>query len=297
MNIRSTTSYFILGLGVVAVSFAGVLIKLCNAPFMIIASYRLGIASLFFLSVTAIGRLNPAKIFTRQEFQLAILSGVFLSVHFATWIASLKHTSVASSVVFVATSPIFVALGAHFILREKISSILVLGIFVAIIGGMIIGLEDLGKSSESILGDLLALAGAIAAAGYFLIGRHIRTRIATLPYVTVVYTTTAIILIITSLFMGVPFTGYSKNIYLLLILIAFVPQVIGHTSINWSLRYLSVTFVAVVVLGEPIGATILAYFIMGEAITWLKIIGMTIILLGVYFSLHAEIKIGFKIFP
>jgi len=261
---------------------------------MVIAAYRLGIASLFFLSVTAARRLNLTKIFSRHDFRLAILSGAFLSLHFATWIASLKYTSVASSVVIVTTAPIFVALGAHFILKEKISSFIIVGILVAIIGGMIIGLEDFGKGSEAILGDLLALTGAIAVTGYYLIGRRIRARIATLPYVTVVYTTTASILIIVSLFMGVPFTGYSKNIYLLLILIAFVPQIIGHTSINWSLRYLSATFVAVGVLGEPIGATILAYFIIGETVTWLKIIGMTVILLGVYFSLHAEVRTGFK---
>lgn len=297
MDIRSTTPYLILALGVVAVSFAAVLIKLCDAPFMAIAAYRLGIASLFFLSVAVARRVNPAKVFSRRDLCLAIFAGAFLSLHFATWIASLKYTSVASSVVIVTAAPIFVALGAHFILKERISSILVVGILVAVIGGMIIGLEDLGKGNEPILGDLLALVGAIAIAGYYLIGRRIRARIATLPYVTVVFTTTAIILIIVSIFTGVLFIGYPKNTYLLLVLIAFVPQVIGHTSINWSLRYLSAIFVAVAILGEPIGATLLAYFIIGETVTWLKVIGMTVILSGVYFALHAEIKAGFEVSP
>jgi drug/metabolite transporter (DMT)-like permease len=280
--------YVILLIGIIAVSFASILIKLCDAPAMIIASYRLGFASLFFITSAGVKKVNPFTSFARHDFYLALLSGLFLSLHFATWITSLKYTSVASSVVLVTTSPIFVALGSTIFLKEKLSKLLMLGIGITVLGATTLSFKDFGVGTNPLLGDLLALTGALGGAGYFLIGRQLRSRIDTLDYVTVVYSATAVFLVIITQMFDYSFFGYDAKIYLLFFLIAFIPQVIGHTSFNWALKYLSAATVAVITLGEPIGATILAYFILDEKITALQALGGILILAGVAVALKGE---------
>lgn len=283
------TIYVILLLGIIAVSFASILIKLCDAPSMVIASYRLSFASLFFITSAGVRKVNPFSSFSYRDLNFALLSGLFLCLHFTTWITSLRYTSVASSVVLVSTTPIFVALGSIVFLREKISKLLAIGIGATVLGAIILSFKDYGIGKNPLLGDGLALIGALGGAGYFLIGRQLRARIDTLDYVIVVYSTTALFLIVITKLFDYSFVGYEPKIYLLFFLIAFVPQVIGHTSFNWALKYLSAAMVAVITLGEPIGATILAYFILGEKITALQIFGCILILTGVALAIKGEV--------
>jgi len=293
MQNRTVRPYLVLLVGVIAVSFASILIRFCQAPTLVIASYSLGLASLFFIVLTASRHRYPFRGFGRRDSFLAAASGVFLSVHFVTWIASLRYTSVASSVVLVATSPIFVALGSALILREKVPGLVWAGTFLSVIGGVIIGAADwsrdgLRQGPSPFAGDALALAGAVMGGGYFLIGRVLRGRIDTLPYVTAVYSTAAVVLISLALGTKHRFGGYPPVTYLLFLLIAFVPQVIGHTSFNWALRRFPAPVVAVTILGEPIGATLLAYGILGEPLTVAKAAGGSLILVGVYLALRAS---------
>jgi drug/metabolite transporter (DMT)-like permease len=281
--------YVILLIGILAVSFASILIKLCDAPSLVIATYRLSFASLFFVSSVGLKRMNPLAYFTSHDLNLAFLSGIFLSIHFATWITSLKYTSVASSVVLVSTAPIFVALGSIIFLKEKLSKLLSVGIGITMVGAVILSAQDFSQGQDQILGDLLAFSGAIGGAGYFLIGRKLRARIDTLAYVTVVYSTTALLLILITALLDFSFVGYDPKIYLLFFLIAFIPQVIGHTSFNWALKYVSAALVSVVTLGEPIGASLLAYLLLGEKITAFQIIGGILILTGVAFAIKGEL--------
>ncbi|MFQ5823547.1 MAG: DMT family transporter [bacterium] len=283
------TLYAILFLGIIAISFASILIKLCDAPSMVIASYRLSFASLFFISSAGLKRINPLVFFTFHDFSLAFLSGMFLCLHFATWITSLKYTSVASSVVLVSTAPIFVAIGTIIFLKEKITKRLAIGIGITVMGAIILSAEDFGFGQNRIWGDLLAFIGAIGSAGYFLIGRKLRARIDTVAYVSVVYSATALLLILITAFLDFSFLGYAPKIYLLFFLIAFVPQVIGHTSFNWALKYVSAALVSVVTLGEPIGASLLAFLLLGEKITALQIFGAILILTGVALAIKGEI--------
>ena len=285
---RTWPPVFVLALGVVAMSFASIFIRLCDAPTMAIATYRLVIASAFFLVTAKAKRQVILRAFGPGDFLLALLSAAFLSLHFATWITSLKYTSVASSVVLVQTSPIFVALGSVFILKERVSPLLVVGILLSVGGGVIIGLEDWGTGKNPFIGDVLALLGGVGGAGYWLAGRKLRLKVTTLQYVSVVYTTTAVVLLLISLCFRIPLHGFSGSTYLLLVLIALVPQVIGHTSFNWALRFLSASSVSVAALGEPVGASLLAYFILSEKVTNLKIVGGALILSGVYLALRSE---------
>ncbi len=284
------TVYLILIIGLIAASFASILIKLCDAPAMVIASYRLSLSSIFFITVAGFKKGNPIGVFSRHDFLYASFSGIFLCLHFATWITSLKYTTVANSVVLVSTAPIFVALGSFVFLKEKIARITIVGIFITISGSVIISFVNLGVGENTIIGNALAMTGAVGYAGYILLGRNLRSRMDTLNYVLVVYVTSAILLVLITAFLDLSFFGYNLKIYSLLILIAFVPQVIGHTSFNWALKFISATLVAVVTLGEPIGAIILAFFILGEKLTAIQAIGGIFILIGIMLAIRGESK-------
>ncbi len=275
-------------IGVIATSTSSIFIRLANAPALVIAAYRLSLASLILAVPAWLQAGQELRTLTRRDLRLACFSGVFLALHFATWIASLDYTTVASSVVLVDTNPIFVALMSHLLLRERVSQSTVLGIAVTVAGGFIIGYGDLALGGQQLLGDLLALTGAVMSAAYFLIGRSLRPKLSLLAYVFVTYTTAAVVLVATGLVARLPFTGYSPHTYLMFLLLAIVPQIIGHSSYNWALRYLSATLVAVMILGEPISATILAAVILKEIPTAAKIIGGLLILTGIYITSRAE---------
>lgn len=284
--------YLGLATGIVAVSFASIFIRLAEAPSLVIAACRLTIASLILAPAALIRAKEELRTLTRGDLQLALLSGLFLGLHFATWISSLEYTSVASSVVFVSTSPIFVGLASHSLLKERVSPQMFLGIAVSMLGGMIIGYGDLGLGARELFGDLLAIAGAVMVSGYFLVGRRLRRQLSLLSYIFLVYATAAGFLVALCLLTGHPFSGYSRQTYLMFFLLAVVPQIIGHSSFNWALAYLPATFVGVSTLGEPVGSTILAYFILSEIPTLAKIGGGVLILAGIYVSSRAQSVAG-----
>ena len=215
-----------------------------------------------------------------------LLSGLFLGLRFAFWIGSLKYTSVASSVVLVATNPIFVGIGGWLFLEEKLNLNLILGILFTVLGSVLISLGDTVISKEALLGDGLALLGAVSASGYFLMGRRIRREQELLSYIFPVYSIAALLLVFLSLLFQKSFGGYSSSTYLFMFLIALIPQLIGHTTFNWALKYLPASMVAIATLGEPIGSSILAYFILHEGLTLWKMIGGVLILAGIVIALR-----------
>jgi drug/metabolite transporter (DMT)-like permease len=226
----------------------------------------------------------------RNDMRWFFLSGLFLSLHFAFWIASLKYTSVASSVVLVTTHPIFVGIGSWLFLKEQMGMKLILGIVLSVLGSGLIGYGDRIWSEEALMGDGLALLGAIAASGYLLVGRKMRKDQELFSYIFPVYSTAGLILILLSLIFQKSFGGYSPSTYLYLFLLALIPQLIGHTTFNWALKYLPVSMVAVTILGEPIGSTILAYLILGESLTILKVLGGISIFVGILIALEKRTK-------
>ncbi|MCX8117877.1 MAG: DMT family transporter [Desulfobacterota bacterium] len=276
--------YLFLPVGIVAISTASIFIKLCEAPALVIAAYRLALASLLLLPWAAYRKVW--RNWTGVEWRWLILSGVFLALHFAFWIASLKFTSVASSVVLVSTNPLFVGLGASMFFKEPLRPTLILGILLSVAGSGLISFGDVALSKEALMGDGLALLGAVAASGYLLVGRKMRKGQDLLSYIFPVYSTGAILLTLISLAFQKPFFGYPPVTYLFLFLLAVVPQLIGHTTFNWALKYLPASMVAIAILGEPVGSTILAFFILGETLTFLKVIGGLLILTGILTALR-----------
>ncbi len=275
--------YIFLLIGILAISTASIFIKLCEAPALVIAAYRLTLASLI-LSPFA-GYRKVWQNWRGSEWRWLMLSGIFLALHFAFWIASLKFTSVASSVVLVSTNPLFVGIGARLFLKEPLRTNLIGGIILSGLGSGLISFGDMTLSIEALMGDGLALLGAMMASGYLVVGKKMRKGQDLLSYIFPVYSAGAIVLILISLASQKPFFGYSSSTYLFLFLLAIIPQLVGHTTFNWALKYLPASMVAVTILGEPVGSTILAFFILKETLTDLKIIGGILIFVGILVAL------------
>ncbi|MFQ5793501.1 MAG: DMT family transporter [Candidatus Bipolaricaulia bacterium] len=279
----SNAKRFSILLGAIGItSFASILIKLADAPALVVATYRLVLAMIVLAPLALAHSRDEFKKLSRRDLGLSLLSGAFLSLHFISWISSLDYTSVASSIVLFATNPIFVGLGSYLILREQLHPTLIWGIGLAIGGGVLIGYGDFQGGSEEIHGDLLALGGAVSVAAYVLIGRRVRQKVDLLTYITVVYGMAAVLLLIAALATHQAFTGYSRETYLWMVLLALGPQLLGHTSYNWALQYMAAAVVSVALLGEPVGSTILAYLILNEGLTVLKIVGGLLIISGIY---------------
>ena len=298
---RSTLAFSLLA-GILAVSTASIFIKLAQhegAPSIVIAAARLTIASVLLAPVALTHYRSELKLLTRREWALALLSGLFLAIHFTSWITSLQFTSVASSVVLVTTTPLWVALFAPLVLHERAGAATFVGLALALAGGAIVGLSDACTlqaggvycpplqtffGGTAFLGDLLALVGAWMAAGYLLVGRKLRAKMALVPYIFVVYGMSAVVLVAIMLGVGESPLGYSPSVYLWFILLALVPQLFGHSIFNWALKYVPASFVSVTLLGEPVGSTILAYFIFQEQPGWIKIGGAVLILVGIWLA-------------
>jgi drug/metabolite transporter (DMT)-like permease len=294
--------------GILAVSTASIFIKLAQhagAPSIVVAAARLTIASLALAPFALTRYHNELKRLTPREWILALLSGVFLALHFAVWITSLEYTSIASSVVLVTTTPLWVALFSPLVLHERVGRATFLGMLLALTGGAIVGLSDTCSwrvgivicpplrtffGGTAFLGDFLALAGAWMATGYMLVGRKLRAKIELIPYIFVVYGMSAIVLVAIMLGMGESPLGFPPLVYLWFFLLALVPQLVGHSIFNWALKYLPASFVSVTLLGEPVGSTILAYFIFREQPGWVKIVGAVLILSGIWLTSRAERK-------
>jgi drug/metabolite transporter (DMT)-like permease len=290
---------------ILAVSTASIFIRFAQeeVPSLVIAAWRLTIASLILVPIAATRHKTELRGLSRKGLLLALLSGTFLALHFATWITSLQYTSVASSVVLVSTIPLWVALLSPITIKEPIGKAVFMGLVFALIGGVIVAISDTcsitqgGVScpnmsefmqGQAFLGDALAVCGAIAGAGYLLIGRKLRANMSLVSYISLVYGMAAIVLIIIMLVAGLNFFGYSPQSYVWLILLAIIPQLIGHSTFNWALAYLSAAFVSITLLGEPIGSTILAYIILHEKPTPVKLIGGALILVGIYIASRFE---------
>ena len=301
---RSTLTFSLLG-GILAVSTASIFIEFAQnagAPSIVIAAFRLTLATLT-LAPLALTRYRPQlRQLKRREWLLALLSGVFLALHFSVWITSLQYTSVASSVVLVTTTPLWVALLSPLILHERVGKAAYVGLVLALLGGTVVSLSDACSlqtgsiacpsagvffGGTAFLGDFLALAGAWMAAGYLLVGRSLRTKMDLVPYIFVVYGMSAILLIAFMFGLGESPLGFSPITYVWLVLLALVPQLLGHTIFNWSLKYIPASFVSVTLLGEPVGSTILAYFLLHQQPGWIKIGGAVLILLGIWLTASA----------
>ena len=280
--------YSVLAIGVISVSFAAVFIRLADAPFLVIAAWRMCLATLILTPFAVKLSGKELRKISVRNLAMMLLAGGFLALHFGLWIASLTYTSVATSVVLVTATPIFVAVASYLLFKEKLTVKIALGIAVSIGGSVLIGYGNWSIGTSPLLGAGLALAGALAMAGYLLTGRRLRRTTGLLSYSFVTYSTAAVLLLIVSLVSGNSLSGYSGNTYLMFVLLALIPQLLGHSSLNWSLKFMPATMVTIAVLGEPIIATVLAFFILHESPTLTEIIGGILILGGIFISFRGN---------
>jgi drug/metabolite transporter (DMT)-like permease len=298
---QSLTPYLVLLGAVAVVASAAIMIRALQRPPIgmpatLIAAGRLGLAAIILLPIAWL-RVGPElRRLKRRDVLLGIAAGALLALHFYAWIASFAYTSVASSVALVSTNPLWVAVLSLLLWGERPPPMRLLGVLLAVLGSALIGFSDSrGAASNALLGDGLALAGALAVSGYFLIGRELRGRLSLLAYIWLVYTSAAVILSGVALIVagGQPgglaaLSGYPPLAYALLLLLAVGPQLLGHSALNWALRYLSATFITVALLGEPIGAALLALLLFGEWFAPLQLVGFVVLLVGIVAAAQGE---------
>ena len=297
-----------LAIAVGSASFASILIRWAQpyAPSLAIAAYRLSIAALVLWPILLVrSRRRPLRL-SSAVIGMTILPGALLGLHFGTWITSLAFTSVASSAVLVATAPLFVALLAPATLGERVPARLYGGLALGLLGTLVIAASGVcapawppdctGRtgplSSQALVGDLLALAGAVTVAGYLLIGRSLRHRVALLPYLTLTYTVAALCLVLATAIARLPLAGYPAEALGLFALLAIFPQLIAHSTYNWAVRHAAAAPVALTLLGEPVGAILLAAILLQERPDGLELVGIALILIGIWLGARPARRTG-----
>ena len=282
--------YVALFVGVLSVSFAAAFIRLADAPPLVIAAYRLSIAAVILIPIASVKSVESLKKLSGLDVLLILLSSVFIALHFGLWITSLSYTSIASSVVLVTSHPAFVSVLSYFLWGERLNRLAIIGIVVALSGVIFINYSGFTFGSRAIWGDLLALMAGFSMGAYLIIGGQLRKRINILTYLTVIYTCSAVMLLVAVVVSGQSLIGYSPATYLMMVLLALIPQLVGHSCLNIAVRLIPVTFVSVAILGEPVGATLLGYFILNEVPTVSEISGGILILAGIFIVMWQKSK-------
>jgi len=287
--------FLVLGFGVAVVSFAAILIRFAHAegaPSLAIAAIRLTVAALVLAPFAWLRAGGEMLRLGRHELGLCMLSGLLLALHFWAWITSLEHTSVASSTALVTTNPLWVALASAILLRERPGSAAIAGIALTLAGSMLVFAADASRATNPdsipMFGNALALVGAMAASGYLLVGRALRARVSLTAYIWLAYSAAAILLLAAAMTTGISFGSLPGSAWVFMVALALGPQLIGHTTFNWALRRLTATFVAVAILGEPVGSALLAYFFFDEQFSTLQFAGFVLLLSGIFVAARDE---------
>lgn len=270
--------YLALAIGVISVSTSAILVKVSSAPSGVIAFYRLLFSVLIMLPVFLLKYVTELRNITRLDWLYSIVAGVFLAFHFILWFESLNYTSVASSTVLVTLQPLFAFIGTYIFFKEKFTIKALLCGGLAITGSVIISWGDFQISGSALLGDILALIACALITAYLMFGQTVRKRVSLITYTFVVYSISTITLFAYVLFLKQPFVPYPTSDWVYFALLAIVPTLLGHSLFNWSVKWLSTSTISMAILLEPVGATILAYYLLDENILLTQILGGTIII-------------------
>nr|WP_239094019.1 DMT family transporter [Bacillus sp. B15-48] len=278
--------YVVLAIAVTSISTSAILVKLSTAPSGVIAFYRLFFTVLLMLPIFILKYVSELKRITLVDWGLSSVAGIFLAFHFILWFESLNYTTVASSTVLVTLQPIFAFVGTYLFFNEKFSVKAISAGVIAIIGSVIISWGDLKVSGSAFFGDMLALAACALITFYLMFGQSVRKRVSMITYTFVVYIISSITLFFYVLFTGEGFLGYPSIDWVYFILLAIFPTLLGHSILNWVVKWLSTSTISIAILFEPVGATVLAYFILSEKVIWSQIIGGLIVIFGIGLYLY-----------
>ncbi|WP_246625020.1 DMT family transporter [Fictibacillus nanhaiensis] len=272
-------------IGIIAISFSSIFVKWSEAPVSVQGMYRL-LFTLILMLPFVWKHFGAIKRISLKEYIWLFWSGTFLALHFLFWMGSLKLTTVASSTILLSLQPVFVMLGAYIAFREKTTKSAIIGMMVAIIGAIMIGWGDIGISMQHIQGDMLSILGTVVVAVHMLIGQKLLKSIPATVYSFIVFLTAVFVFAMYNLLFSIQMTGYSGREWGIFVLLALVPTLFGHVLFNWLLKYVTAATISMAILGEPVGATLLAYLFLSEALTATQWIGGAIVLSGLYYFLQ-----------
>ena len=272
--------YLFLLVAVACISVGSVLVRLAHAPPLVVAFYRVTFATLLIAPLAWSDTRHSLGSLSARSRLLLVASGLAFALHFATWIASLSYTSIASSVLLVNTAPIFAVVLSRIFLRERVRSTVLGAIALAFVGAALIAGGDWGRSQGSLGGNLLALAGAVTLAAYHVVGRGLRDTLPLYAYILSVWGIAAAVLAVIVAAFGTPFAPYPPRTFLFLLALALVPTVLGHGLVNRALRSIPAPTVGLFLLGEPLGASLLAFWVFGEVPSASTMAGGLVILMA-----------------
>ncbi|WP_027410556.1 DMT family transporter [Anoxybacteroides tepidamans] len=279
--------YAALVIGALSVSTSAILVKWVHAPAAVTAFYRLFFTVLFMTPFFAPYFRELPKI-SKRDWLFSSISGILLAFHFILWFESLNYTSVTSSVVLVTLQPLFAFIGGYLFFKEKLTIGAFFSGLLAVVGSMIISWGDFRVSGKALFGDVLALLACVMVTGYWLFGQDLRKRLSLMAYTYVVYGVSSITLLIYALCFRYPLLSYSKTDWFCFVALAIVPTLLGHSLMNWSVKWVSAATISMSILFEPVGAAILAYFLLGEMIQPSQWLGGILILIGIGTYLWSE---------
>ncbi len=280
-SIEEKAGKIIIPIAMVSVSFAAIFIRFSDSHPIAIAFYRMLISSLILL-IFIPKYWEEIRSIDMKDFIILFTTGLFLAVHFSAWFASLRYTTVASSVVLVTAHPLIVAWISSWYLNEKTSRKAIFGIIIAMLGIVVMTFSDYRVGRLALFGDILALIGMLAVAGYLIRGREMRKRMSLIPYAFLVYSSCAFFLALFSIPFSTTFKIYPSEEYMIFIALAIIPTMLGHTLYNWALKYVKASFVSVSLISEPVLSSVFAFLIFAEIPPFLTIIGAGITLIGIY---------------
>ena len=262
-------------------SLSAILVKLSTADAGVTAFYRMFFTVVIMLPLFLWKYTSELKELTKKDWLFSTIAGVFLAFHFILWFESLNYTSIASSTVLVTLQPLFAFIGTYLFFKEKISIKTIVAALTAIAGSFIISWGDFKVGGTALLGDMLALLACLLVTVYLLFGQDVRKRLSLITYTMVLYSISTITLFFYVLFKGESFAPNSSNDWIVFILLAIIPNLLGHTLFNWSLKWVSVNVISIAILFEPVGAAILALIIFEEYLSAWQIIGGLIVIVGI----------------
>ncbi|RSK28294.1 DMT family transporter [Bacillus sp. HMF5848] len=273
--------YAVILIAIISISMSAIFVRLADSAAPVIAFYRLFFSVILLFPFFIWKYRAEVKLISRRDWCFSVLAGVFLALHFILWFESLNYTSVASSVVLVTLQPLFAFIGTYIFFKEKLTLGAILSGILAIVGSFIISWGDFQISGMALLGDFLALVACVMVTAYLLFGQDIRKRLSLITYTFIIYGIGSITLIIYIVLFKYSFQPVSQTDWVWFILLAIFPTLLGHSLFNWALRWVSTNIISMSILLEPIGATILAYYILGESVLATQIAGGIIVLLGI----------------
>ncbi|BAK15513.1 permease of the drug/metabolite transporter superfamily [Solibacillus silvestris StLB046] len=268
-------------IGVISVSLSAIFVKLSSADAGVIAFYRMLFSIMIMLPWFLIKYKNEIKVLSKRDWIFSSIAGVFLSFHFILWFESLNYTSVASSTVLVTMQPLFAFIGTYLFFKEKITLQTFIAGGIAILGSVLISWGDFKISGTALYGDILALIACALITGYLLFGQDVRKRLSLVTYTMVVYSVSTVTLFFYIIVKGESFGPYPAIDWMWFILLAIIPNLLGHNLFNWVLKWTSTNVISIAILFEPVGAALLAMFIFNEYLTVSQIVGGLVVILGI----------------